>query len=182
MKVKNINSSSKKTEILIKDSLALHMKEKLELKNITVTELVEKAGITRAAFYTHYDNIYDLAKEIQEETLELLLEGAEDIHSLDDIYNYFDKVILHLKQNDEFYSKILASNEPLLFMDNLKDMFNNKLLSFSKDKNKRKELTIRFFTDGCVSLFVRHFRKEDNITLDEINEFMKYMFKKIFTD
>lgn len=178
MKVKKINSSSQKTDLLIKEAFAALMKEKLELKYITVTELVNRAGITRAAFYTHYDNIYDLAKDIQDETLDFLLEGTEDFHSIENVYTYFDKIILHLKENDEFYSKILASNEPLLFMYRLKDIFNKKLSKFFN--NNINETTIAFFTDGCINLFVRYFRKESNMSLDEINSFMKHMFKKIF--
>ena len=72
MKVKNLNASSKKTKNLIKETFAILMNEKKELNNITVTELVNKANITRSTFYTHYDNIYDVAKDFQNETLELL--------------------------------------------------------------------------------------------------------------
>lgn len=179
MKVKKINSSSKKTDLIIKEAFASLMKEKLELKYITVTELVNRAGITRASFYTHYDNIYDLAQDIQDETLDFLLEGTEDFNSIENVYNYIDKIILHLKENDEFYSMILASNEPLFFMYKLEEIFNKKLSKFFIN-NSINETTIAFFTDGCINLFVRYFRNESNMSLDEINSFIKKMFLKIF--
>ena len=181
MKVKKINASSKKTDTLIKESFAQLMKEKKELKNITVTKLVSKAGITRSAFYTHYDSVYDLANEIQEETLDFLLEGTDDIQNINDLFNYFDKVIIHLKENEEFYSMLLASNEPLRFTNKLTDIMKNKLNNFFKTNNNiNSQLAVTFFSDGCISLVLKHFRGEDNVSLDEINFFMKEMFKKIF--
>ena len=181
MRVKNINSSSRKTDILIKESFAQLMKEKKELNNITVTELVKKAGITRSSFYTHYDSVYDLANEIQEDTLDFLLEGTDDIKTLNDLYNYFDKVILHLKENEDFYSMLLASNEPLRFTNKLTNIMINKMndfFTFKKDINSK--IAVCFFSDGCISLILKHFRKENDTSLDEINDFMKNMFKKIF--
>ena len=181
MKVKNINVSSKKTEMQIKEAFAELMKEKLELKNITVTELVDKASITRSAFYTHYDSIYDLAQEIQDDTLDFLLEGTDDIHTINDVYKYFDKVIIHLKENEKFYSMLLASDEPLLFTNKLVKIMQKKSIEFFKDANiKYSEVAVVFFSEGCISLVINHFKKKENISLDEINSYMKKMFKKIF--
>lgn len=181
MKVKNINASSRKTELLIKQAFAELIKDKLELQYITVTELVKKAGITRSAFYTHYDSIYDLAQEIQDDTLDFLLEGTDDIKTIDDLYNYFDKVIIHLKENEKFYSMLLVSNESLLFTSKLVDIMNEKLTSFfSKTNISNPEFTINFFANGCISLVIKHFKNKDKMSLDEINTFMKEMFDKIF--
>lgn len=181
MKVKNINASSRKTDIQIKESFAELMKDKLELKNITVTELVSKAGITRSAFYTHYDSIYDLAQEIQDDTLDFLLEGTDDVKNLNDVFAYFDKVIIHLKENEVFYSMLLASNEPLLFTNKLVKIMKIKLKDFfNTTNNKKPDVAINFFSEGSVSLVVSHFKEKDSISLDEINSYMKVMFKKIF--
>ena len=181
MKVKNINSSSRKTELQIRKAFAELMKEKLELKYITVTELVNRASITRAAFYTHYDSVYDLANEIQEETLDFLLEGTDELKSINDLYTYFDKVIIHLKENENFYSMLLASNEPLRFTDKITNMLKDRLTRFfSSKKEINSELAVSFFADGCISLVLKHFRGDSNISLDDINNFMKVMFKKVF--
>ena len=49
------NSKDNARELLQK------MIEKNELSNMSVTELVKLADITRSTFYTHYDSIYDVA-------------------------------------------------------------------------------------------------------------------------
>ena len=61
MKVKVINASSKKTRNELRKAFAELIQEKKVIKKITIQELVNKAGITRATFYTHYDNIYEIA-------------------------------------------------------------------------------------------------------------------------
>ena len=65
MKIQGLNSSSKKTRKLIKKAFAELIHEKKELSKITVTELVKRADITRSTFYTHYDDIYDVANDYQ---------------------------------------------------------------------------------------------------------------------
>ena len=88
MKVKNLNSSSRKTKQLIKENFAVLMNEKKELHAITVTELVKRAGITRSSFYTHYSSIYDVVKDIQDETLVVLNTKDDCLNSLNDFYDY----------------------------------------------------------------------------------------------
>ena len=72
VKLKGINNSSRKTKELIKKSFAELLEEKKETKNITVKELVERVDLTRGAFYSHYDNIYEVASEIQDEILDTI--------------------------------------------------------------------------------------------------------------
>lgn len=181
MKVKNLNSSSKKTKKLIKETFAILLKEKKELKNITVTELVKKADITRSTFYTHYDNIYEVAQGFQDEALDLLSQNTENINSLNDINNYFDYIINYLKENEEIYKNVLSSDEPLLFTNRLNKLINKKLQdTINNQSPKNTAMNISFFTDGCLNLIIKHFRGEINNSLDEINEYMKKMFKLVF--
>ena len=92
MKVKNKNRSSIKTRQKIREAFAELLKEKNELSNMTVTELVKLADITRSTFYTHYDSIYDVAKDLQDETLELISIYDKDIRSINDLDKYIDRV------------------------------------------------------------------------------------------
>ena len=62
MRVKCLNSSSVKTRNLIKKTFAELIHEKRQLSKVTVKELVEKAGITRSTFYTHYEISMKLLK------------------------------------------------------------------------------------------------------------------------
>ena len=102
MKVKKINKSSVQTDEIIKESLAIILNEKNDLNNITVTDLIKKAGISRSSFYTHYTSINDLVESIQNQTLEVLSSNMPNFNNIDDIYNYIDKIFEILKDNEFF--------------------------------------------------------------------------------
>lgn len=181
MKVKNLNSSSRKTRKLIKEKFAELVAEKKELANITVTELVKRADITRSSFYTHYDSIYDVAQDFQNETLELLTSESKNIKTMNDIYNYFDQIFNYIKENETIYSLILSSNDPLLFSNRLNKMINKNLHeALINSSHEDLILKVTFFTDGCIDLVIKYFRKEIINSLDEINTFIKEAFKKLF--
>lgn len=181
MKVKILNASSRKTRELIKNTFAQLFQEKKSLQKITVTELVNRACLTRGTFYTHYDNIYDVAKDIQDELLDVLTLNTATLNSIDDINHYFDKIIAHLKENEDIYSMFLSSDEPLLFTNRLNKIMNKKIYDLIKDKHQENlQINVSFFIDGCINLVIKHFRQEINASLDDINQNIKTIFNKIF--
>ncbi len=181
MKVKVINKSSIETRDKIKKAFAYLLKVNKDLDKITVSALSAKAGITRGTFYTHYENIYAVAKDIQDETFEIFKKSTTNITSLNNLDAYFDKVFAYLKENEEIYSMILSSSDPLLFTYRLNKLTNKWLTNALNYQNiPNLELKISFFIDGCMSLVIKHFRGEINNTLDEINSIIKDTFKIFF--
>ncbi len=185
MKVKNLNASSKKTKELIKKYFVELLHEKRELQFVTVTDLVKKAGITRSTFYTHYDNIYDVAKEFQNDTIELLLNEDVDIKSINDVNVYIDVIIKNLKENENTYKMLLSSDEPLIFLDKIRKVFIDAAYNCLKNLNinsKYLELDMNFCVDGIVSQILKYFRNNSNYTLDELGFNIKKWFMKIFNE
>ncbi len=181
MKVKNKNISSLKTREKIKKAFASLMVEKKDLSKITVTDLVQIADITRGTFYTHYENIYEVAKDIQDETFEVLLHNIHELEEVESMDSYFQEIFSYLKENEEMYSMVLSSNTPLFFTKKLDILMNEKLLeTFSKKKIPNLELTISFFVDGCMSLVIKHFRKESPYSLEEIQYYIQNLFQHLF--
>lgn len=179
MKVKDLNASSRKTKKCIKEAFAELMHEKKELALISVTELASRAGITRSSFYTHYENIYEVAGDIQNETMEVLLKNTEDLKTLNDFYHCLDEITLYLKEHENIYSMILSSTEAVLYADRLVKLLNKKL-NFAFNNEKDVQLKTTFYTYGCINLVIKYFRKEIDYNLDEINEFMKETVKDLF--
>lgn len=180
MKVKVANASSKKTRKLIRDAFTELIKEKKTLNKITVTELVERANITRGSFYTHFDNIYEVALEFQNEALETCFMNMKELASPEDVNKYFDYVFAYLKDNEDTYEKLLSSDEPYLFINRLNKKIYTHVQSIIKHNDKNTELNIIFFVDGALHLILRYFKKETDLSLDEINLYIQNMFKKMF--
>ena len=182
MKVKNLNASSKKTIETIKKTFVELLHEKKELKHVSVTELVKRAGITRSSFYTNYDSIYDVAQEFQDNTIKLLIKDEFKIENMEDIDNYIDVIIDNLKENETTYKMLLSSNEPLIFFDKIRKKFITNTYEIMKHKRNDKylKLDISFYVDGLVSQILTYFRANDGYTLEEIGENMKKWIKKLF--
>ena len=184
MKVKVKNSSSIKTRNKIKLAFATLLNEKQELNKVTVTDIVKEADITRASFYTHFDNVYDIAKELQNETLDILFNNITETPNLDTINNYFDEIINYLKNNEDIYQKILSCDDPLIYIEKLSLQITEAIMEALKDRDDLVkddlDIDITFFINGCMAIIIKYFKGKTNYTLDDINDFMHRSFKKIF--
>ena len=56
------------TAVKMDDALVAILEHK-EFKDISITDVCEKAGVNRSTFYAHYENLYDLLKETQESAI-----------------------------------------------------------------------------------------------------------------
>ena len=182
MKVQCLNSSSIKTRNLIKKTFAELINEKKQLDKITVTELVKRAELTRSTFYTHYDNIYEVAHDYQLQTIELLCSENLKLYSKQDIEKYFDNIIQCLKDNEKTYKLLLSADESLLFLDNLKKIAIQKIYNALRNTSADKylELNISFLMNGILIELIKYFRNESCYSLDEILFNMKKWFEKLF--
>ena len=77
-KVSKDNRSTRRTRSAIREA----MTEMLALKpvgKITVQELIDRANICRTTFYAHYEDIYDLLSEVENDILSEIREGLEGL-------------------------------------------------------------------------------------------------------
>lgn len=173
MKLKGINNGSKKTINAIKNSFAELLEEKGEINNITVTELVKRANITRGSFYSHYDSIYDVAQEIESDLQEIAFSNIKNITSIDDIYDFIDLMFEYLKDNETLYRKLMQSNDPIIFINRLSKKLYNIFIKILKLNDKELDLKINFYISGTFSLLVKYYRNEINYELDTIKNYLK---------
>lgn len=181
MKLKGVNSSTRKTKALIKRTFAELMEEKKLIDNITVTELVKRADITRGAFYSHYDNIYDVAEEFEEEIIEVAFQNIKELTTSEEAFVYFDNMYIYIKNNEDVYRKLIMSDAPIIFMKRLNTKVNKSLKNvLNKDNDIDLEMKINFFADGIVNLLIKYLKNEINVSLDKLNEFTKNTYKELF--
>lgn len=179
MKLKGINNGSKKTTNAIKNSFAELLEEKGQINNVTVTELVKRANITRGAFYSHYDSIYDVAQEIESELQEIAFSNIKNISSEEDMFEYIDLMFDYLRNNENLYRKLMQSNDPIMFINRLSKNFYNTFTKIFKSKDDPIDININFYISGTFSLLVKYYRNEVNYSLDSIKEYLKEVLKKL---
>lgn len=183
MKVRCLNSSSIKTRNLIKKAFAELIHEKKQLDKISVIELVKRADITRSTFYTHYDNIYEVAHDYQLQTIDLLCSDDLKLQSKQDIINYFDNIIKCLKEHEETYKLLLSADESLFFLEKLKKIAIQKIYDALKENNNNEylHLDVSFMMNGILMELLKYFRNESPYSLDELLRNIKKWFKQIFS-
>jgi len=60
----------------------LELRSKKSLEKISVKELSELAIINKATFYSHYNDIYDLSTQLENETINSIIGSVSDLNEL----------------------------------------------------------------------------------------------------
>ena len=185
MKVKNLNKSSEKTKRLIKATFAEMLSEKKELCRISVSELAARAGINRGTFYSHYDDVYGVAEDYENELIDKFFDDARLIGS-QDIDSFTDSFFDYIKKNNENYKLLCNSNDFLFAAKKLTTIASSKFLEICfKDKNvinsEHIELEIKVFIDGLVCEYVKYCRGLSATTPEKLYNYTKFWIKNFRT-
>lgn len=115
---------SKRTEQALLSALGQLLQHK-QLWEITVSELVQLAGVHRSTFYTHYTDIYALYKTAEDRFFSLFQEviRTSDAHDYRDIFHS----ILHYMDENRAATAIF-------FGDNADPSFRKRFIDFSTEQ------------------------------------------------
>ncbi len=189
-KAKNLNNSSIKTKVAIKKAFESLLNEKKDFEKIKVNELCTFANINRGTFYLHYDNIYDVAEEYENELVNALsINDIIHFNDINGIFNFLDNTLKYIKDNEETYKILLTANFPQIFLTRVNKLFKKNAFELSKkimnDKNsyEQNRYFISFFADGMALQVVNYFiNNENNLTLDQIFDYNKEIIRLFFYD
>lgn len=177
--------NSERTKKWIRNAFIELLSEKKSLNKITINELVEKADITKTTFYYHYQDIYGVAEEIENEIIQELSLLFDDIQNNiinPDINNYITRITSFLREKESDYRMVINSTDLSYFIYKIKRIISNRLdlpnLGFSKDKDLRI-IQITFFSSACVDTIVEYYKGNLNCTLDQVEEIIKTIIRKL---
>lgn len=178
MKAQNLNKSSKKTRRLIKNVFAEMLSEKKELGKISVSELCKRADISRGSFYSHYDDIYGVAEDYENEMIDTFFDNARLLES-QDIMHFIDSIFQFIRENNENYRLLCKSNEFLFAAKKLAAIGSGKLLELSHNDCRIQdrtyiELDLQIFLEGLLCEYVKYCRGYSATTLDDLYEYTKH--------
>lgn len=178
MKAQNLNNSSRKTRRLIKKVFAEMLSEKAELGKISVSELCKRADISRGSFYSHYDDIYSVAEDYENEIIDAFFDTAR-LANAKEITHFIDSVFEFIRENNENYRLLCRSNDFLFAAKKLTTVASEKLIELclcdSRIKNRKYiELDLQIFLDGLLCEYVKSCRGYTETTLEDLYEYTKY--------
>lgn len=169
----------------IQEAFAELLAERGSISNITVTDLAERAEITRGTFYNYYDNIREVGTELQNELEEQLFSKYDNLDSLEAMLQYIDDVFAFFQSQEGIYSELLSSNSTSDIMIQLEDSMSNRVLSVlerSGVTDEKAKTELLFTTNGALAIVRKYYRGEIDMPLDEIRDYLKdkitWMYRK----
>lgn len=178
MKSQNLNNSSRKTRKIIKKVFAEMLSEEKELGKIAVSELCKRADISRGCFYSHYDDIYGVAEDYENELIDAFFDNVR-LLSTTNVTQFIDSVFEFIRQNNENYRLLCRSNDFLFAAKKLSAIASGKLLELCLSDRRLKdhtyvELDIQIFIEGIFCEYVKCCRGYSTKTLDDLYDYTKF--------
>ncbi|MBR2411945.1 MAG: TetR/AcrR family transcriptional regulator [Clostridia bacterium] len=176
---KSSHKNAARSRHLIKQAFAELLNEK-DMSKITVTDIVERANISRGTFYAHYLDVYDLYTAIQSnivetlnETLELL--GMENI--ILDPSKAIRTGIDFLDKNKEYYKLFLTSShgETLIkrIMTLTEEKFTEVITQILPEEEAKEYIYHMYYVLGGLRNILLHwFEDRDPLSKTECSELL----------
>lgn len=146
----------RKTKRALFDALAELMSQK-DLHNITIKELTDTADIHRATFYSHYQDIYELYEEMENN----VISQFNSILSNDPTHSYikvYRSLIDYISDNKPLFKMLFGKNTNPSFKNRVSKLLEDdylKIWLFEDGKSaitKEMEYFTAYHIQGCISL------------------------------
>ena len=181
-----MNRSVVRTKKAIRKVFLELLEEKKDIDKITVIELTNRVGIVRSTFYSHYKDIEDVAKEIQNEMLDYIDSLINEFKSGGmDFKTLFTKFFTFFADRQLEYKDFFKSD----FGDNrfvgefktvlAKRLYENYPFANVEFFNGDKEFEAKFFAAIFTGLITQFVQGNINYTLDELIDFTLRFIDKI---
>jgi AcrR family transcriptional regulator len=174
-RVKAEYRSAIRSRKLIRQAYVELIKEK-DIDKITVIDVVTRADVNRGTFYAHYKSVMDVSRQIENEILSALLEFLDEFKNTRLVENplpFFTNIARFLEKDLEFYRTLINAQNSMAFLNQLKTIIIEKILSDEKKMSgiKNKEqfiICVNLFTSGCVGLYHDWFNHKIKMSLDDL--------------
>lgn len=144
----------------------LHLMNTKPFKEIQISELVRKAGVSRQAFYRNYTSKQDIVMEIESELLGRFSNSLTDPKYDNNVFQWFCDFFTFIRDNQQAVRGLLESN-----------LFDQMLPRFPQTVEERYMNTANYsyYALGCLSAiraisaeWIKSGMKEDIRTMAEI--------------
>lgn len=159
---KSTHKNAARSRHLIKQAFAELLNEK-DMAKITVTDIVERANISRGTFYAHYLDVYDLYSAIQSNIVEAVDETIDKL-GIDSIIldptEVFTTSLKFLDKNKSYYKLFLTSSygEQLIrrIMSLAEEKFYHEISSLFEGEEITEHTCHMYYTLGGIRNILIH--------------------------
>ena len=167
-----------RTKKAIRSAFAELIAEK-EYKDITVTDIAERADINRKTFYNYYSNIEALMADIENEAVATYDRLLDDLKA-HDLLNSPELIVTRISSTvtenlDYFHDLLIMSKNDVLFSriaDNVKKQIRDILDSQEVLDPVRAETLAIFITSGALSVYREWIRRGEQVPREKLDELL----------
>ncbi len=148
----------KKTRRSIQNAF-LQLRRKKPLERITIKELAERAEISKATFYLHYKDIYDLSERLQEDVIQNILNNlAHPEHCLTDPAAFTKALFLAFYAEQNLIETLFSGVQNAVLPIRIEE----ELLAFAEKQNpnldEHARMQITYTIHGGYQVYQRNYR------------------------
>ena len=108
------------TKRILKESLLSLMKEK-SISKITIKEICDLSEMSRSTFYLHYQDQFELLKDIEDDVLTNSFENLNNLEGTINTLESIENFLSYVKQNKETFGVLLCQSETEDFQNSIID-------------------------------------------------------------
>ncbi len=153
--------------------------KKETFEKITVNDLCEQAFVSRATFYSHFEDKYSLLRFCLNEVKEKLHKEAEQ----DGEQTLFNKLIEHIYDNPKIYKNLIMDegSSELTYM--LNDLLVKNLVKIISEKNNNHvpaDVLAPFFAGGLTNLLIWLLRGNFPVDRETMKVYVSQMYDILY--
>lgn len=181
---KSSHKNAARSRHLIKQAFAELLNEK-DMSKITVTDIVERANISRGTFYAHYLDVYDLNMAIQSNIVEAIDEALETIGIDNIILDPAPAIAIgvrFLEKNKNYYKLFLTSSHGETLIQRIlslaEEKFTHEIKELFPTEEATKYIYHIYYTFGGFRNMLIHWFMEDSISItgEQCSEYLTRFF------
>lgn len=111
--LENLKRFNQENKVITRESIEislLQLLEKKDFKKITISELVERAGVSRAAFYRNYGSKEEILKSIFESSIAKITKSLDGYNLKTDLYQVWVYLLKEVKKEAKIISLAIDYN------------------------------------------------------------------------
>ena len=164
----NLKKYNQESNQITRESLEISLMqllEKKELKKITISELVERAGVSRAAFYRNYSSKEQILEEIFKNTVQGITDKLEEFNFKTEMYQIWLFLFKEAKKEARVISLAIDYNFEKLLTQAVFDFFEKRNRNAKKSTNSYMN---SFWSSAVVSVLSKWIKDGMKVPAEKI--------------
>ena len=164
----NLKKYNQESNQITRESLEISLMqlvEKKELKKITISELVERAGVSRAAFYRNYSSKEQILEEIFKNTVQGITDKLEEFNFKTEMYQIWLFLFKEAKKEARVISLAIDYNFEKLLTQAVFDFLEKRNRNAKKSTNSYMN---SFWSSAVVSVLSKWIKDGMKVPAEKI--------------